>query len=52
MVKDLHCFSTPKSALGPSEPCPGPKAVCGGTGLGASMAGEEEGFSDGVALIL
>lgn len=30
----------PKDALGPSEPWPGPKVACGGTGLGASKAGE------------
>lgn len=34
----------PKSALRPSELCPGPRAVCGGTGLGTSTAGEEEGI--------
>lgn len=42
MVKDLYCLSMPKRALGRSELCPGPRAACGGTGLAASMAQEEE----------
>lgn len=44
MVKGLRSFCMPKNALGPSELCPGPNTACGGTGLGASTVGEEEGI--------
>lgn len=44
MVEDLHYISVNKSALGPSEPYPGPKEVCGGTGLDVSMSREAEGI--------